>query len=141
MSRRIALLLILPALLAARPVRDDPPRTTRDGVFTEAQATEGATLWKEVCQSCHLPGTLVTPATTARWFGRPLAELYGFVRREMPKLDPGSLSDDEYLVAVAYLLKQFRMPAGTAPLPSDSAALAAIRIDSLPSTPRQGSAR
>lgn len=139
MPRRIALLLILPALLAARPVHDDPPRTTMDGVYTEAQAAEGAVLWKEVCQSCHLPGALVTPATTIKWFGRPLADLYGYVRSEMPQLDPGSLTDEEYLVAVAYLLKQFRMPAGSTPLPADPAALAAIRIDSLPSASRTGS--
>lgn len=141
MARRLPLLLLLPLLLAARPAGDDPPRTTKDGVYTEAQAAEGEALWKEVCQSCHLPGTLRNPATTARWFGRPLAELYGYVRREMPKLDPGSLTDDEYLVAVAYLLKQFRMPAGTAPLPSDTIALSTIRVDSLPSAPRLGSPR
>lgn len=139
MPRRIALLLILPALLGARAVRDEPPRTTKDGVYTAAQAAEGEALWKEVCQSCHLPGALVTPATTTKWFGRPLADLYGYIRREMPQLDPGSLTDDEYRVAVAYLLKQFRMPAGTTPLPADSAALAAIRIDSLPSASRTGS--
>ncbi len=141
MPRRTALLLILPALLAARPLHDDPARTTKDGVYTAAQAAEGEVLWREVCQSCHLPGALVTPATTTKWFGRPLADLYGYVRREMPQLDPGSLTEDEYLVAVAYLLKQFRMPAGTTPLSADATALAAIRIDSLPSASRTGSRR
>lgn len=139
MPRRIALLLILPPLLAARPVREDPPRTTKDGVYTAVQAAKGEALWKEVCQSCHLPGALATPAITTKWLGRPLADLFGYVRREMPQLDPGSLTDDEYLVAVAYLLQQYRMPAGTIPLPADSSALAAIRIDSLPSTIRTGS--
>ncbi len=141
MDRRLSLLLILPALLAARPLGDGPSRTTKDGVYTEAQATEGQVLWKEVCQSCHLPGALVTPAFRTKWFGRSLAELYGYVRREMPQLDPGSLTDDEYAVAVAYLLQQHQMPSGLAPLPADSAALADIRIDSLPSTSRPGSAR
>ena len=139
MPRRTAFLLILPALLAARPVNDDPPRTTKDGVYTAAQAAEGEVLWREVCQSCHLPGALVTPATTTKWFGRPLADLYGYVRREMPQLDPGSLTEDESLVAVAYLLQQFRMPAGATPLTANAAVLATIRIDSLPSTSRTGS--
>ena len=141
MSRLPVLILSLPALLAARPVGEAPTRTTADGVYSAAQAAEGETLWKEVCQSCHLPGALVTPAFRSKWYGRSLAELYGYIRREMPQLDPGSLSEEEYLIALAYLLKQQRMPSGPTALPADSAALAAIRIDSLPTPSRAGSTR
>lgn len=141
MARLPVLILSLPALLAARPVGEAPTRTTADGVYAAAQAAEGETLWKEVCQSCHLPGALTTPAFRTKWYGRSLATLYGYIRREMPQLDPGSLTDAEYTVALAYLLRQQGMPSGPTALPADSTALADIRIDSLPTPSRAGSTR
>jgi hypothetical protein len=49
--------------------------------------------------------------------------------RTMPKGDPGSLAPGEYAAIVAYSLKINGMPAGGDTLPSDSAALRKIRID------------
>jgi mono/diheme cytochrome c family protein len=119
-----------PAVVAA----SDTTRTSMDGVYTAAQATRGSDVFAAYCRSCHTP-TFHTGATfRAKWFGKPLAELFGYLRREMPKSEPGSMSDEEYSLALAYLLRMNGMPAGTRPLATDSAALHRIRLDSVRTT-------
>ena len=58
----------------------------------------------------------------------------------MPKNDPGILTPREYADLSAYLLMLNGMPAGSAELPADAAALEKIRIDTASvgrSDPRQ----
>ncbi len=110
-----------------------PPRTTMDGVYTAAQANQGRQLFAIACQNCHTPTVHAGPPFKNKWYGRDLGDLFGYMRREMPKNDPGSLSDDEYAQAVAYILRINGMPAGSEALPSDSAQLREIKIDSVKS--------
>ena len=84
-----------------------------------------------VCQSCHTPTVHAGPPFRKVWFGRTLGELFGYLRREMPKSDPGSMSDEDYSLALAYLLKINGMPAGSEPLAADSTVLHSIRLDSV----------
>lgn len=116
-----------------------PDRSTADGVFTTAQANEGRELWAAACQSCHGPHAGVPFKN--KWMGRDLSALFTYTRNEMPKADPGSLSDEEYVQAIAFLLRANGMPAGTVPLPADSAALARIRFDSVRTTPTSNGPR
>mgnify|MGYP003537665173 FL=1 len=109
-------------------------RSTQDGVYTLTQANEGKDIFAGLCQSCHTPTVHAGPPFRNKWFGHSLGELFGYMRREMPKSDPGSLSDEEYAKLVAYLLRINGMPTGSAPLAADSAALHRIRIDSVPRT-------
>lgn len=81
------------------------------------------------CVSCHPRGTYATPGFRATWSGRPLSELFDFVREKMPKNDPGTLTPEEYAQVVAYILKINDAPAGDHELPADSEALRKIRID------------
>ena len=110
-----------------------------DGVYTTAQAAQGRDLFASACQSCHTPTVHAGPPFKAKWYGRDLGMLFGYLRAEMPKSDPGSLSDEEYVQAIAYLLRINGMPAGSQPLVVDSAALAAIRLDSTRSSSTPGS--
>ena len=127
---RLALPLIsIAALAASQSVR----RSTADGVYTTAQANQGRELWASACQNCHTPHT--GPPFRNKWMGRDLGALFTYTRNEMPKSDPGSLSDDEITLAIAYLLRVNGMPAGNTALPADSAALQRIRFDSLRSIP------
>jgi S-disulfanyl-L-cysteine oxidoreductase SoxD len=106
-----------------------PPRSTRAGVYTAAQADRGADVYAGMCRSCHSPASH-TGVTFAKWWkGRTLAELFVYVSERMPKNDPGSLAPEQYADVVAYLLKLNAMPPGPAELAPDSAALAAVRID------------
>lgn len=130
---RFPLLILTVSLLTAAVALNDP--TTADGVYTRRQAEEGSDLFALACQSCHAPTQHAGPDFRAKWFGRSLGELFGYLRREMPKTDPGTMTDEEYAALVAYLLRINRMPTGQRPLAADSAALHRIRIDSIPSAP------
>ena len=130
MRLRLALPLIsIAALAAAQAV----PRSTADGVYTTAQATQGRELWASLCQNCHTPHAGLPFRN--KWLGRDLGALFAYTRNEMPKSDPGSLSDLEVTLAIAYLMKVNGMPAGNVALPADSAALQRIRFDSVRSVP------
>jgi len=124
----------LPAAVATmthRAAAADTGVTTMDGVYTSAQATAGSDVFAAYCRSCHTPTVHSGPPFRSKWFGRPLAVLYGYIKREMPKSEPGSMSDEDYAAALAYLLKVNGMPAGDSALPADSAALHRIRLDSV----------
>lgn len=128
-----ALVLLLARPGDARPVQP-AQRSTQDGVYTLAQANRGKDVFAGLCQSCHTPTVHAGPPFRNKWFGHTLGELFGYMRREMPKANPGSLSDEEYALLVAYLMRINGMPTGQTPLAADSAALHRIRIDSVPPT-------
>lgn len=119
------------ALIAATQVPG--PRSTADGVYTAAQANRGKDVFASACQSCHTPTVHSGPPFRAKWFGHTLGELFGYLRREMPKTDPGTMSDEEYALVLAYMLRINGMPTGSAPLAADSVSLHRIRLDSVPS--------
>lgn len=107
-----------------------PGTSTAHGVYTEAQAAEGAALYQGACAMCHgesLSGTYEIPPLTGRflrnWSNGSVGTLFDYVSRAMPQMAPGSLSPEDNARIVAYLLKQNGMPAGARPLSSDQAAL------------------
>jgi mono/diheme cytochrome c family protein len=127
------LLLAAAMLLAPAQMRaQKPSRSTRVGVFTAAQAQGGREIFVGSCTGCHTSASHTGPAFLTKWAGRPLAELFGFVSTRMPKANPGSLSEDEYVMVVAYVLKINGMPAGTKELSADPDELNAIRFDAPP---------
>lgn len=109
------------------------PRSTADGVYTTAQANQGRELWAASCQSCHGPHQ--GAPFKNKWMGRDLEALFTYTQQEMPKSDPGSLTEEEIAQAIAFLLRVNGMPAGDAPLPADAAALKRIKFDSIRTTP------
>ncbi len=104
-------------------------RATSTGVYTTAQARMGEDVYAGMCTGCHTTASHSGDAFSNVWAGRPLSELYVFIKGGMPKTEPGSLAPEEYAAIVAYLLKLNGMPAGKEKLPADSAALDRIRID------------
>jgi S-disulfanyl-L-cysteine oxidoreductase SoxD len=119
------------AILCAAP-RDaaGQARTTaKTGVYSLPQATRGMDVYVGYCKSCHTPESHTGKTFHATWNGKRLSDLYTFIRDRMPKNEPGSLSEQEYADVLAYLLKLNLMPSGKVELPSDSAKLAAIRIE------------
>jgi hypothetical protein len=105
-------------------------RSTREGVYNRDQWMRGRDVYAGLCAGCHPAVTHVGPIFTASWAGKKLGDLYGFLRERMPKNDPGSLSEQEYVDVMSYMLRLNGMPAGVDELPADSVALAKIRIDS-----------
>ncbi len=128
--RTTGLGLLLCATVVGRPLgAQEPTRTTADGVYTMGQAQRGKDVFAGACQSCHDVNAHAGPAFRTNWTGRTLDALFEFLRASMPKSDPGTLSDAEYVDVIAFLLRQNRMPAGGDPLVPDPAQLAKIRFD------------
>jgi len=129
-----SLAVMAPALAAGSKARG-----TNRGVYTEAQATAGARIYAVRCAMCHgrdLFGTVETPGLTgkfmANWGGRPVGDLYDYLARAMPQSAPGTLSPDDNVRLVAFLLKANGVAAGSVELPADSAALHRIKLEPLP---------
>jgi mono/diheme cytochrome c family protein len=108
------------------------------GVYTTEQAARGREFYEAKCSSCHgndlsgggtSPG-LVGPDFTAKWSGRPVAALFNSIHTSMPSDHPGTLSTQEVVDLIAFLLKVNSFPAGKTELPVNSDRLKSILIDS-----------
>jgi mono/diheme cytochrome c family protein len=134
MRRTRSLLGVLPLLAlsvstaGAQPASGKAARSTTDGVYTSAQARQGADVYAGLCQSCHSAESHTGAPFRSKWVGRPLSDLFEYIRAEMPKTEPGSLSEEDYTLVLAYMLRMNGMPAGRRELTADSALLGAIRI-------------
>ena len=128
-----ALRMLLPVGVLAVAAATPLDRTTGDGVYTAAQADEGAVIFEQVCMECHLPGWHEKVGFYAKWQGKPLSALATYLKLEMPQTDPGVLTPAEYAAVTAYLLRLTGNPSGADPLNVDADALTDIRIDTLKS--------
>jgi S-disulfanyl-L-cysteine oxidoreductase SoxD len=128
--RALSLLVLLGAVSAtALGQKAETRRTTLTGVYSEQQAARGQDVYAGMCKSCHTAASHTGIAFEKSWDGHSLSELFGFISRQMPKNEPGSLAPEEYVDVLAYLLKLNQMPAGAAELPADTTVLGAIRIE------------
>ena len=137
----VALMLAL-AMGAGAVTRDGQDgagrRSTRDGVYTDAQANRGEREFGRTCEHCHGAGlegdaareipSLVSDSFIRRWNGKTLKELFDVLSRSMPADNRGSLSPRAYTDLIAYLLRANDAPAGTSALP-DANGLEAIVIE------------
>jgi mono/diheme cytochrome c family protein len=107
-----------------------------DGLYTEAQAARGKTLYLGNCTACHggsLEGGEDSPPLSGsafmdKWGKLPLGMLFGFVNTQMPLGQPGSLGAQANADIVAYILSYNHLPAGQNELPPDAKALGGITI-------------
>jgi mono/diheme cytochrome c family protein len=109
---------------------------SKSGVYSAAQADEGARVYAVQCAMCHgarLEGTVETPALVgkfvANWADRPLGDLFDYLARAMPQSSPGRLSSQDNARLVAFILRANGAPAGNSPLPADAAALRRIAFE------------
>lgn len=128
--------LVALALLALGPGIPASGKGSRAGVYSAAQADEGARVYAAHCAMCHgarLEGTVETPELVgrfvARWADRPLADLFDYVSRAMPQSAPGRLGPEDNARLVAFILRANGAPAGDRLLPADDAALRRIVFD------------
>lgn len=93
-------------------------------LYTEAQATQGAVHYFQNCGMCHGPllngqrGGYPGPPLKGADFADPsydfhVDEIFRFVAKLMPAQKPGSLSDEQNVMIMAFLLKQNGYPAGS----------------------------
>src|SRR5262249_22927353 len=113
-------------------------KTTRDKLYTKEQAARGADQYVKFCEKCHTPekvpaGKKADPPLKGEkwleaWADRPLRELYGTIFHTMPSDRATSLSPEQALDAVAYILQMNGYPEGTTPLKNDEAMKKAVIV-------------
>jgi mono/diheme cytochrome c family protein len=123
------------ATVAVVTAQDNPRKTAKDPAYSAAQAERGKKVYEENCASCHLPdlegsnneaaGAKGAPLVGSRFvqdFGESkISDLFNKMKRDMPAGKPGTLTDQEYLDAAAFVLQRNSFPAGAAELTTDTA--------------------
>jgi mono/diheme cytochrome c family protein len=106
-----------------------------DGVYTDAQAERGHTLYNQSCGRCHgadLSGTFEIPPLVGRfmpyWSGTTLDALFDYVSTAMPLDHPGALGPAANADIVAFILKSNAIPSGSKELSAGQ--LKTINFDS-----------
>lgn len=121
--------LLVSAALSASLNAQAATRSTKDRIYSLAQANEGRDVYDGRCKNCHTAISHTGAPFRANWDKKPLSELYDYMVEKMPKDAPGTLSEEEYTQVLAYVLRMNGMPAGSESLPGDRKLLKAIRID------------
>jgi len=122
----------------ATPVVAQGRQSVWDGVYSEAQATEGKDEYEYNCGNCHihdLSGDSIkdVPALAgvdfmAKWSDKSVKELLDYITTNMPQDSRGTLGAKTYADITAYVLKVNMFPAGSKTL-ADSPALATTFIE------------
>jgi alcohol dehydrogenase (cytochrome c) len=115
-----------------------PENTSTAGLFTEAQAAAGETVYRQSCASCHGGGlagasapSLTGPRFAASW-GDPritLDDLFFVLRTTMPPRASNALTAQDHAAVFAYILKSNGYTPGTTPLTVDSVQLKLAHLD------------
>jgi mono/diheme cytochrome c family protein len=96
----------------------------QNGLYTEEQAKRGKVKYSQSCSVCHLDnlnGNGQSPPLAGQpfmphWEGRSVAELFDRIRTTMPQNNPGSLTEEEYIDIIAFLLESNAFAPGKAEL-------------------------
>ncbi len=103
------------------------------GVYTAAQASRGQAIYAGECSRCHRDdlsgagGVLIGNHFMDQWREDSLKNFFTTLRQTMPANAPSSLSEQEYLDIVAYVLQMNDFPAGEKELTGET--VASIRIE------------
>ena len=100
-------------LLLSGTLRGEIP-DLNDGIYSKAQAEDGAELYATYCVHCHLPGFYVNLETT--WEGMSVLDFYYKISGSMPADMPRTLTQSQYLKIVAWILAVNGFPSGNKPM-------------------------
>ena len=140
-ARLAAASLLTPGLLLAATPQ------SAEGIYTAAQAARGKEVYSATCTSCHaadLSGGGTAPPLAGPDFvkNRRIPDLIGdwggsvltandllyVIRSTMPAGAVGSLSDEEYVAVLSYILERNGHPAGPTTLLAESPRLKEVRV-------------
>jgi cytochrome c len=112
------------------------------GVYTTAQSKRGEEFYSGACKHCHgvrlngaaAPDQPPSPAIAResflrKWAGKPVAELFVYVRTNMPPDAPDTITDQQAIDVIAHMFAVSTIPAGEKELPADRKALEAFVIE------------
>ena len=112
-------------------------RTTGSGVYTDAQASRGATVFNSSCAACHaedLSGNEMGPPLAGSpfleyWQDLSLADLLQVMSTSMPQDNPGSLDQPQYIEIITYMLEKSGFPSGSEDLTEDALGEIVITVE------------
>jgi len=121
---------------AARAQAPAQGKTIWDGIYAQAQSERGRTIFVASCGRCHndeLAGSERGPALSGdgywqRWDNDSFDKLFTKVRDTMPQQGVESLSDEQKVDALSYVLAKNGAPAGPKALTIDLPELEGITI-------------
>ncbi|MDO8795583.1 MAG: PQQ-binding-like beta-propeller repeat protein [Vicinamibacterales bacterium] len=127
MPHRLHLTLATSAVVALTGMIS-PAAQQPGGRYTESQAAAGKVAYDQKCTSCHGPtlqGGAHGPELTGAgflevWGSKTSADLVAHIKANMPPGEAGSLSDQEYVEIVAYVLKANGHAAGAQALAANA---------------------
>jgi mono/diheme cytochrome c family protein len=116
--------------LALRAQAGDKPAAAPS--YTEEQSTRGEALYTKSCGFCHADPSMA-PALQGdvflkNWSDQTAAALFDKIQQTMPANEPGTLTAPQSADLVAYILKLNHFPAGQTALPTETAALGALKL-------------
>jgi mono/diheme cytochrome c family protein len=135
-----ALAKVSAAVLAfyAFPAAGALAQSTTGGNYTTEQAAMGKDVFAKTCAVCHGdhlqggagPALAGEQFLSVSQFQKISAEyFFHFMSTHMPLTHPGSLTKDQYLGLMAYILQVNGYPAGSQQLTSNKEVLEAIKIE------------
>jgi mono/diheme cytochrome c family protein len=95
-------------------------QSAREGLFSAAQANQGAMIFRQKCAACHgndLEGGDEAPALKgdafwSEWDQQTARSLYSRIISTMPPDSPGSLDEKEVIDIVAFVVRENGLPVG-----------------------------
>ena len=108
-------------------------------MYTDAQATKGRIEYLQNCSMCHGPlldgqiGGFPGPALKGEDFADPsydfhVSDIFNFVAKLMPAGTPGSLSHEQDVLIMSYLLRENGYPPGATELTYEGAERSKVPI-------------
>lgn len=113
------------------PAADPTPAAMAAVTFTDDQADRGRDLFRAQCTECHYSSEFSDSQFKFKWSRRSAGNLYNLIQSSMPETAPGSLTPDEAVAVVTYIMRMNGFEPGASELPADRAVLDGISLASI----------
>ncbi|MGD0965486.1 MAG: PQQ-binding-like beta-propeller repeat protein [Candidatus Acidiferrales bacterium] len=131
LARTACQFLAVSAMAAAALSSGAAPQAGPARAFSSAQVNMGRVLYQQKCASCHLPdlrGGVEAPPLAGdnflnAWRKRTTSDLFAVIGKTMPANSPGSLSNQQSLSLIAFILQSNGAAAGADDLAADAAVM------------------
>ena len=99
--------------------------------FSDEQADRGRDIFRAACTECHYSSEFSDSQFKFKWSRRSAGGLYQLIQTSMPETAPGSLTPEESVDIVSYIMRMNGFEPGSGELSSDRAVLDAISFASI----------
>lgn len=113
------------------PAATAQPASAGAANFSAAQADRGRDTFRATCTECHYSSEFSDSQFKFRWSRRSAGNLYQMIQTQMPETAPGSLSPEEAVDLVSYILRMNGFEPGSSELSSERAVLDGVSLASI----------